>query len=150
MSFDNADTVYFMCEASGSQGPETAIPHDIDGLVCATIPTELFIGPGWKDVMPIEVYEDQSALFFKAMQWAAEISCSSVFLETVRDVEGGAVGYRAWIPMDSIAVLEYQRVVTDNLVVGEADDVAAPKKRRVAVEPLPRSSPLSITTLKQI
>lgn len=149
MSFDNVEAINFMCEARGSQGPETVVPHDIAGVVCATIPSELFIGPGWKDVMPIDVYEDQSALFFKAMHWAAEISCSAVFLETVRDVEQSVVGYRAWIPMDSIAILEYQRVVTDNLVIGEADDIA-PKKRRVAAEPPPRGSPLAITTLKQV
>lgn len=32
---DNADAIYFMSEPHGSQGPETAIPHDTTGYVGA-------------------------------------------------------------------------------------------------------------------
>ena len=120
---DNADAIYFMSEPHGSQGPETVIPHDTTGyvgvflwcfrgiltmlrhrLLCPTLSASAFIGPGFRDVMPIKETEDRVALFFRVLQWAADIACTSVFLETVRDRDNLVLGYRAWIPMDSIAV----------------------------------------------
>ena len=73
-------------------------------LLCPSVSASAFIGPGFRDVMPIKETEDRVALFFRVLQWAADIACTSVFLETVRDRENFVLGYRAWIPMDSIAV----------------------------------------------
>lgn len=73
-------------------------------LLCPTLNASAFIGPGFRDVMPIKETEDRVALFFRVLQWAADIACTSVFLETVRDRDNLVLGYRAWIPMDSIAV----------------------------------------------
>lgn len=81
-------------------------------LVCPSISVSAFIGPGFRDVMPIKETEDRVALFFRVLQWAADIACTSVFLETVRDRDNNVMGYRAWIPMDSIAVNGFWRRAT--------------------------------------
>lgn len=89
----------------------------------------------------------------QVLQWGADIACSSIFLETVRDSENNVIGYRAWIPLDSIAVIEYQRVVTDSLAASGGEDGSAPllkRTKRMSAESLCPSSPGSVVSLKQI
>jgi hypothetical protein len=146
-----AATVYkYACEPAAAQGPEVRMPHPCDGLIVAQLPTSVFLGDGWADVYPIPSLEAQSALFLWIIQRAADIGSASIFLETVRDTEGMVVAHRVWIPMDSITLLEFQRVCADS-VVTDADAPRATKKRKLAdiVPPHPASG-AAITTIKQI
>jgi hypothetical protein len=146
MSLDRADVYYYMSEAVAAQGPECHMAQPADGLLCASVPTSIFAGPEFGSVVPIPSFEDQFALWLWVIQRAADIASLSVFLETVRDTSEAVVAYRVWIPLDGIALLEYQRVAADSVETPEERK----RKRAVIIEPPPRATAASITTLKRI
>jgi len=147
--FDPGPTKFYMCEAAAAQGPECHIPHTAEKVLCVSVNADMFLGPAWSDVMPFNAYEDQVALFLWSIQRAADIGTVSVFLETVRRTNGEVVSYRAWIVLDPITLLEYERVATDSFET-DVQEPAKKKARMVAPVEVPRASSGSIVSLSQL